>query len=115
MVMGRTRSWGIAAAVVVAATTSVPGAPGRAAQPEDRPPNVLIVITDDQRPSGTLGVMPGTRRWFVQGGTHFVNALATTPTCCPSRASVMTGLYAHNHGVHTSAVSYTHQTLPTIA
>jgi arylsulfatase A-like enzyme len=73
-----------------------------AAQPDAVPPNVLIVMTDDQRASGTLGVMTRTRRWFKRGGTRFVNALATTPTCCPSRASVMTGLYAHNHGVHTS-------------
>jgi arylsulfatase A-like enzyme len=59
-------------------------------------------MTDDQRAAGTLDVMPHTRRWFQEEGTTFVNALATTPTCCPSRASVMTGLYAHNHGVRTS-------------
>lgn len=100
--MGRKRMLGVLAVGVVAlAASGVPG-PAPAAQRESGPPNVLIVITDDQRPTGTLGVMPATRRWFVRGGTRFVNALATTPTCCPSRASVMTGLYAHNHGVHTS-------------
>ncbi|HYP23506.1 MAG TPA: sulfatase, partial [Actinomycetota bacterium] len=100
--MGRTKTWGVVGALVVAAA-SAGGAPGRAAQ-SDPParPNVLIVITDDQRASGTMGVMPLTQRWFSDGGTHYVNAIATTPTCCPSRASVMTGLYAHNHGVHTS-------------
>ena len=101
--MGRIRSCGVVAALLVAAATSAAGAPGHAAQtgaPEH--PNVLIVITDDQRASGTMRAMPRTRRWFAQGGTHYVNAVATTPTCCPSRASVMTGLYAHNHGVHTS-------------
>jgi arylsulfatase A-like enzyme len=62
-------------------------------------PNVLILITDDQRAEGTLGVMPFTRRWFARGGTKFTRAYATTPLCCPSRASVFTGRYAHNHGV----------------
>ena len=85
------------AAVSVAST-----APLVAAQDGTERPNILIVITDDQRGYGTLPVMPRTRRWFAREGTRYVNAVATTPTCCPSRASIMTGLYAHNHGVHTS-------------
>lgn len=97
------RSWWavlLAGASVVVAAAGAP--PHRTAHAQTERPNVLIIVTDDQRPSGTLGVMPRTRRWFVRHGTRFANALATTPTCCPSRASIMTGLYAHNHGVHTS-------------
>jgi arylsulfatase A-like enzyme len=63
-----------------------------------RGPNILIIVTDDQR-AGTLGVMPQTRRWFQQQGTTYTNAFATTPLCCPSRSSILTGRYAHNHGV----------------
>jgi arylsulfatase A-like enzyme len=66
---------------------------------EVQPPNILVIMTDDQRPSGTLSVMPATRRLFVEGGTKFENALATTPMCCPSRATLFSGRYAHNHGV----------------
>jgi arylsulfatase A-like enzyme len=62
------------------------------------PPNVLVIITDDQR-AGTLAVMPKTRAIFARGGTQFVNGFTTTPQCCPSRASIYTGRYAHNHGV----------------
>lgn len=65
-------------------------------------PNVLIILTDDQRASGTLGVMPETKRRFYGGGTRFTQAFATTPLCCPSRASIMTGRYAHNHRVRTN-------------
>ena len=64
-------------------------------------PNVLIVVTDDQRVD-TFGAMPRTRRWFERGGTKFPNTFATTPLCCPSRASIMSGRYAHNHDVETN-------------
>lgn len=62
------------------------------------PPNVLIFLTDDQR-TDTLEVMPATLRWFADEGTTFTDAHVTTPLCCPSRASILTGRYVHNHGV----------------
>jgi arylsulfatase A-like enzyme len=61
-------------------------------------PNLLVIMTDDQR-ADTLGVMPQTRRRIGAQGTTFLEAHATTPKCCPSRASFFTGLYPHNHGV----------------
>ncbi len=65
----------------------------------ERPPNVLIILTDDQRADGTLESMPQVRRWLVASGVRFDRAVATTPQCCPSRASIFTGQYSHNHGV----------------
>jgi arylsulfatase A-like enzyme len=65
------------------------------------PPNVLIIVTDDQR-VGTLDVMPRTVRFFQSQGRTFPRGFVTTPLCCPSRASIFTGLYAHNHGVKTN-------------
>ena len=62
-------------------------------------PNLLVIITDDQRAQGTMEVMPATRHKIGGQGITFTNAHATTPKCCPSRASFFTGLYAHNHGV----------------
>ncbi|MDQ3952192.1 MAG: sulfatase [Actinomycetota bacterium] len=97
------RWWGILLAGASVAGAAAAGAPPhRVAQARAERPNVLIIVTDDQRATGTLGVMRRTRRWFLRDGTRFTNALVTTPTCCPSRASIMSGLYAHNHGVHTS-------------
>lgn len=66
---------------------------------DDGPPNILIVITDDQRARGTLGVMPAVTRWFSKEGTTFTNAFTTTPLCCPARSSMFSGRYVHNHGV----------------
>lgn len=85
------------AAASVAAMGTLPAQRSRAAE-HDRPPNVVVIVTDDQRAHGTMAVMPATRRWF-SAGTRFANAFATTPVCCPSRASIMSGRYAHNHGV----------------
>ena len=59
-------------------------------------PNILVVLTDDQR-LDTLDAMPQTLDWMRRKATVFDNAFATTPQCCPSRASVLTGRYAHNH------------------
>jgi arylsulfatase A-like enzyme len=61
----------------------------------------LLIVTDDQR-DGTMSMMPDVERWFGAGGTRFENAFATTPACCPARASILTGLYAHNHGILTN-------------
>lgn len=74
-------------------------APPAAAAPSSRRPNVLLIVTDDQRASQTLRVMPETRRVFARGGVRYANAFATTPLCCPSRASIFSGRYAHNHRV----------------
>ncbi|MGH2730906.1 MAG: sulfatase family protein [Actinomycetota bacterium] len=71
----------------------------------ERKPNILIFITDDQRLTGTLEVLPKTLSWFRDGGTSYSSAVTTTPTCCPARSSIFTGRYAHNHGVHTTAPS----------
>jgi arylsulfatase A-like enzyme len=64
-------------------------------------PNILFIVTDDQR-ANSLGFMPKTRRWFANGGRSFTRAVATNPLCCPSRASIFSGDYSHNHGVLTN-------------
>lgn len=64
-------------------------------------PNILVILTDDQRIE-TLSAMREVQNLFVDRGTRFTRAFATTPQCCPSRASILTGRYAHNHNVQTN-------------
>src|SRR4051812_23044521 len=93
--------------IVAAAATAV-----------DRP-NVLVILTDDmrwdamgvvQREEGRDALYP----WFktpnidrlAAEGTRFANMFVTTSLCSPSRASMISGQYAHRHKVLTNFVEY---------
>jgi N-acetylglucosamine-6-sulfatase len=80
-------------------------------------PDVVVVMTDDQRfdalancmpsygaPDGPDSVpcMPNVRALLQAQGVTFAHSYVTTSLCCPSRSSFLTGLYAHNHGVLTN-------------
>jgi N-acetylglucosamine-6-sulfatase len=61
-------------------------------------PNIIFVLTDDLD-SASAQKMPEVRSKLIEEGTSFENAFVSFPTCCPSRATILTGLYAHNHDV----------------
>jgi N-acetylglucosamine-6-sulfatase len=61
-------------------------------------PNIILIITDDMRVDD-LAAMPRTRALLVARGMTFSNTFVTTPSCCPSRSSILRGQYTHNHGV----------------
>lgn len=86
-------------AVLVLAGVLLPPSPQRPVRAAASRPNVLLIVTDDQRLEGTLGVMPKTMAVFRGGGTEFTQGYVTTPLCCPSRGTIFTGRYAHNHGI----------------
>jgi arylsulfatase A-like enzyme len=64
----------------------------------DRRPNFLIILSDDQR-FDTMQYMPETQARIFDQGVTFAHGYITTPLCCPSRAGILTGRYAHNTGV----------------
>jgi N-acetylglucosamine-6-sulfatase len=84
-----------------APTTSTVPAPVRPPTSEkpQRHPNLLVIETDDMR-WDDLRWMPSVRRLIQRTGLSFENSFAPYPLCCPSRASFLTGRYAHNHHVY---------------
>ena len=70
----------------------------RAATAATTTPNVLLIVTDDQR-YDTLWAMPNVRRLLGARGVTFTNAVVSNPLCCPSRATIFTGTYSHTNDV----------------
>jgi N-acetylglucosamine-6-sulfatase len=77
-------------------------------------PNIVVIMTDDQELMTEEGqriglrekIMPQTHELFSRGGTFFNNFVVTTPVCCPSRATFLTGQYGHNNGVLANKPGY---------
>jgi N-acetylglucosamine-6-sulfatase len=65
---------------------------------KDGRPNILVVMTDDEA-KADVAHMPNVKRLLADRGTTFADAIDSFPLCCPSRATFITGQYAHNHGV----------------
>jgi N-acetylglucosamine-6-sulfatase len=61
-------------------------------------PNILLIETDDQT-AAEMSVLPNVRRVIGSQGVTFDRSFVSFSLCCPSRATVLTGQYAHNHGV----------------
>jgi arylsulfatase A-like enzyme len=92
-----------AATAAVAMTAGVAGGTDDARAESQAQPNIVVVTTDDQPLSMMRGrYMPKTTKQIGERGTTFTNNVVTTPLCCPSRATLLTGQYAHNHAVLTN-------------
>lgn len=63
-------------------------------------PNIVLIIADDQDVrTGTLDYMPKLQAAIAQQGMTFDRFYAPVSQCCPSRVSLLTAQYAHNHNV----------------
>jgi N-acetylglucosamine-6-sulfatase len=79
-------------------------------------PNVVLVLTDDQRadavgyhPRPLLGIETPHIDRLAAEGARFDNMFVTTSLCSPSRASFLSGTYTHTHGVRDNFTDYPHQ------
>jgi N-acetylglucosamine-6-sulfatase len=76
---------------------ATPAAEAKSTAKQKRP-NIVVVMSDDQTVE-SVRVMSNLQRLLMREGTTFDNSFASYPLCCPSRATFLTGQYAHNHTV----------------
>ncbi|MHC4405930.1 MAG: sulfatase-like hydrolase/transferase [Planctomycetota bacterium] len=90
----------VSAACLLASSRAAAAEQGR---PPDRP-NVLVIVTDDQRPDtvaalGNPVIKTPNLDALVRQGTAFTRAIVPNPLCVPSRAEIMTGRDGFSNGV----------------
>src|SRR5687768_9129373 len=83
--------------------TLLPWAAASSARGDDRP-NFVVLMTDDQRAdalscAGNAILRTPHLDRLAAEGMRFTNAFVTNSLCAPSRATLLTGLYSHAHGV----------------
>ena len=73
-------------------------------------PNIIFILNDDQRYDAMGFLDPSIKTpnmdRIAREGVHFRNAFATTALCSPSRASILTGQYMHNHGIADNNIKF---------
>jgi N-acetylglucosamine-6-sulfatase len=100
----RNRTWLVAIATFATAFPVISSAEGETPTPRGLRtslPNIVLILTDDQR-ADTLRFMPNVQRLLVDQGIRFSNGYVVNPLCCPSRSSILTGAYSHTTGVYTN-------------
>ncbi len=93
------------AASISALTVAGTRPPPPAIDPAGLPPNVVLIVSDDQT-YDSLPSRPASMPWLQAQISDsagrwlwFPNAFLSTPLCCPSRATILSGGYAHHTGV----------------
>lgn len=74
------------------------------AQAQSTPPNIVVFLIDDFDEASfnqllAANKLPRIKSLLIDHGTRFTNSFVTDSSCCPSRATFLTGKYPHNHGV----------------
>jgi N-acetylglucosamine-6-sulfatase len=86
---------------VLAAVQAESGRPSRGSRDAEARPNVVFILTDDQDLSlQSLDFMPRTRELIARQGMTFQQDFVPLSLCCPSRSTILTGLYPHNHQIY---------------
>ncbi len=91
----------LAAAFVVVPLGAANAGAASAASTTETParPNIVMLMADDLTLEQYQHFMPKTRARLEHRGVTYDNSLVSFSECCPSRATFLTGQYAHNHGV----------------
>src|SRR5437867_6127106 len=84
--------------LVIFAVVFAAGSTAQIAEGANKPPNIVVVMSDDQEVA-SMSVMSNVQQLLARKGTTFKRSYVSYSLCCPSRATFLTGQYAHNHGV----------------
>ena len=102
----RTSRWIVSGLLALGMVAVVPSAPSPTADAAVRGrPNIVMVMMDDMR-WDELRFAPNASRYITGRGLRFANSFSPLPLCCPARASLLLGKYAHNHRVMTVKKPY---------
>ena len=111
----RLHPWLAAFALASALALLLPGTGGGRQATLDHP-DIILILSDDQSYE-SVQKMPFLRsvtapqgRWY-----RFDNAFINNATCCPSRATILTGLYSHHHGIEATGGTPPYDDSDTIA
>ena len=85
-------------AALLAGCSSSASTQEQAAEVPADQPNIVFVLTDDLD-YASAQQMPQIGSLLAEEGISFENAFTSQSLCCPSRATILTGLYAHNSGI----------------
>jgi N-acetylglucosamine-6-sulfatase len=94
----RVQRAGAVLVALVAMLTLVLLARGEQSKAASLKPNIIVFTTDDQTVRDMLA-LPRTQAHIGGGGATFLRSYVSFPLCCPSRVTMWTGQYAHNHHV----------------
>ncbi len=92
--------------LVLLVITSCAGEPkNEAAGGKDQPPNIVIILTDDQGYQdigvfGSLDIVTPNLDRLAGEGTQFTRFYVAQPVCSASRAALLTGCYSNRFGIN---------------
>jgi arylsulfatase A-like enzyme len=94
------KAWRVLAPAVAAVACGGGASPVAPAPPSPPPlkPNIVFILTDDLD-SRSMDILPRLPTLLTQAGLSFPRYYVTHSLCAPSRASILTGQYTHNHRV----------------
>ncbi len=89
---------GLVVTFLAGCSGSVEAAQQEAAGAPAAQPNIIFILTDDLD-YASAQKMPEIRSQLIEEGLSLEKTFMSHPICCPSRATILTGLYDHNHNV----------------
>jgi N-acetylglucosamine-6-sulfatase len=98
------RGWPVLVAAIAVAGYLTPPAAAEVGSRASKP-NIVLILTDDEDVA-IHEFMPKTKALLEEQGTKFDNFFTSYSFCCPSRASILRGQYAHNTKVVGNELPY---------